>query len=106
MPDFRLRSRDVDRAVTTNAQLAEIFDQAATDRDGFPRLVDALSEYVDFCREAELPPEKMLIAVKRALGYTADGLRTASPSHADLVSRAISECIRHYYERSPSYRPS
>jgi hypothetical protein len=104
MLKFHARTAASDPAVTTSAQLARIFDQAATNRDYFPRLVDALTEYVDFCREAGLPPEKMLIAVKRALGYGADGLRVASPMHAELVSRAISECIRRYYEHAPSIR--
>lgn len=99
---FHGRMAGVDRSVTTSAQLSKIFDQAANNREYYPHLVDALSDYVDFCRDAELPPEKMLIAVKRALGYGADGLRVASPVHADIVSKAISECIRRYYERAPA----
>lgn len=104
MLDFHMRTSAIDRSVTTSAELARIFDQVANDHAPLPRLVDALSAYVDFCRESELPPEKMLIAVKRALGYGADGLRIASPVHAELVSRAITECIRRYYAYAPGSR--
>lgn len=104
MLHLHARTAPTDRSDIGSAELARIFDQAAANREYFPRLVDALTEYVDFCRDAELPPEKMLIAVKRALGYGAEGLRIASPLHAELVSKAISECIRRYYVRAPSHR--
>lgn len=92
--------------VITSARLARVFDQVVGGRATASRLHAAICEYVNFLRDAGLPPEKVVIAVKRALGFDELGFRLTHPLHVALISRAITECIRQYYRVSPPSPPA
>ena len=91
--------------VLTSTQLARVFEQVADGRASAARLHAAVRDYVDFLRDAGLPPEKVLIAVKRGLGFDDLGYRATTPMHSAIIGRAITECIRRYYAVSPPYQP-
>ena len=97
------RIAEDDNPVLTSSQLARVFDQVTDGRATVARLHAAVGEYVSFLRDAGLPPEKVLIAVKRGLGFDELGYRLTNPVHVPIIARAITECIRCYYWVSPSY---
>ncbi len=103
---FERRVVEDDNPVITSKQLARIFARVTDGRATSARLHAAICEYVDFLRDAGLPPEKVLIAVKRGLGFDELGYRLTSPGHSALIGRAITECIRRYYGVSPPYPPA
>jgi hypothetical protein len=83
--------------VLSSGQLARVFDQVTDGRAAATRLHTAIREYVDFLRDAGLPPEKVVIAVKRGLGFDELGYRLTNPQDVPIIARAITECIRRYY---------
>lgn len=91
--------------VITSTQLARVFDQVIDGRVTAARLHAAIGEYVGFLRDAGLPPEKVLVAVKRGLGFDELGFRLTNPLHIPIIARAVTECICRYYGVSPPYRP-
>lgn len=84
---------EIDRHFVTGEQLSLIIALVKAGGASTTQLSDALCDYVDHCRDADVPPERMIFDVKRALGYTNLDLRTSNPLHA----RVITECIRRYY---------
>jgi hypothetical protein len=92
--------------VLTSTQLARVFEQVTDGRAAATRLHAAIREYVDFLRDAGLPPEKVVIAVKHGLGFDDLGYRLTNPMHVPIIARAITECIRRYYGVSPPYPPA
>ena len=92
--------------VISSGQLARVFQQVTDGRTSAVRLHSAIDEYVDFLRGAGLPPEKVVIAVKRSLGFDELGYRLTNPLHVPLISRAITECIRRYYGVFPPRPPT
>ena len=83
--------------VITSAQLARVFEQVLDGRASTARLHSAVRDYVDFLRSVGLPPERVLIAVKRGLGFDEVGYRLTQPVHIPIIARAVTECIRRYY---------
>ena len=100
------RIAEDENPILTSSQLARVFDRVTEGRASSARLHAAIREYVDFLRDAGLPPEKVLIAVKRGLGFDELGYRLTSPAQAPLIGRAITECIRRYYGVSPPGSPT
>ena len=100
------RTAEDENPVITLAQLARVFDQVTDGRASAVQLHAAICDYVDFLHDAGLPPEKVLIAVKRGLGFDELGYRLTLPMHVPLISRAITECIRRYFGVSPPYPPT
>ena len=97
------RTAEDDDPVISSTQLARVFDQVADGRESAVRLLAAIRDYVDFLHDAGLPPEKVLIAVKRGLGFDEMGHRLTNPVHVPLIARAITECIRRYYGVFPPH---
>jgi hypothetical protein len=91
------RIAEDENPVLSSTQLARVFDRVTEGRASCARLHAAIGEYVVFLRDAGLPPEKVLIAVKRALGYDELGYRLPNAVQAPVITRAITECIRRYY---------
>ena len=102
---FERRVVEDDNPVITSKQLARVFERVNDGRETNARLHAAIREYVDFLRDAGLPPEKVLIAVKRGLGFNDLGYRATTPMHSAIIGRAITECIRRYYAVSPPSQP-
>jgi hypothetical protein len=100
------RIAEDDNPVITSTRLARVFDQVTDGRATVPRLHAAIREYVSFLRDAGLPPEKVVVAVKRGLGFDELGYRLTHPLHVPVISRAITECIRQYYRVSPPSTPA
>ena len=95
------RIAEDENPVLTSTRLARVFDQVTDGRATVAQLHAAVGEYVNFLRDAGLPPEKVLIAVKRGLGFDELGYRLTNPTHVPIIARAITECIRRYYGVSP-----
>ena len=87
--------------VVSSTQLARVFNRVTAGRAPNVRLYAAIDQYVDFLRDAGLPPEKVLIAVKRGLGFDELGHQAPNPLYASVVNRAITECICRYFGDSP-----
>jgi hypothetical protein len=97
------RIAEDDNLVITSTELARVFNQVTEGTATVTRLHAAVREYVDLLRIAGLPPEKVVIAVKRGLGFDELGYRLTLPVHVPIISRAVTECIRRYYGVSPQY---
>ena len=97
------RIAEDENPVLTSTQLARVFDRVTEGRASSARLHAAIGEYVGFLRDAGLPPEKVVIAVKRSLGFDELGYRLPNPVQAPVIARAITECIRRYYGPAPAH---
>lgn len=89
-----------DRTDGDRAQLSRAFEQALAGQDATFQLIVAIRDYTTSCRESNLPPEKMLVGFKQALGFDRFGNRGG-----ELVERTITECIRQFYAEQWSPRP-
>jgi hypothetical protein len=87
----------LDSPVTTTAQLSRAVQRAAVNEISTGELAGAFCQYVDFLREAGVGPEQMLIAVKRSLGFDAEGVRVSRSTETVVIERMITRCIRQYF---------
>ena len=86
-----------DRAEVDGAHVARVFEQTLAGQDAMFQLIEAICAYAASCRDARVPPEKMVVGIKQALGFHRFGHNGAKTEHAGLAERAITECIRQYY---------
>lgn len=89
------------------ARLVQSFDAAADDPQGDTRLRRAVADYAHGIREQGLPPEKLVIGLKKTLSYHGDAAALPSLREEQLEGHAafgktkyawvLQWCIESYY---------